>query len=398
MNDTAALIDNPEALGSALQSMTGAPFLAMDTEFLRESTYYPRLCLVQLATPDGIWLIDPLAIDDLSPLWTLLAAWSRPLVLHSGEQDLELMHLACGRLPENLFDTQMAAALLGLGEQIGYAGLVQELCAVQLDKSHSRTDWSRRPLDAQQLDYAADDVRYLVQLYPLLQERLATLGRENWLDDDFAALADPERFQVDDEAQWRRVKGHQKLRGRQLAALRALAAWRERTAREADCPRRWVLPDELLVDLARSMPRNTDQMARFRGWPQGALSRHGAAVLEAIRLAVREDPSQWPKLERGDRPTPDEEALLALLQATLRYRAASQNISVGSLSSSGDLLALLRGERNLPLLKGWRAHVIGDILLQVLGGHCALTVRAGRVEAIDLTDTNDRNDAGGQQA
>lgn len=398
MNETPTLIADGRALDSAIAAMADAPFLAMDTEFLRESTYYPQLCLIQLASPESIWLIDPLAMDDLAPLWDLLADWSRPLVLHSGEQDLELMHLACRRLPPQIFDTQMAAALLGMGEQIGYATLVSELCDVQLDKSHSRTDWSRRPLDPEQLVYAADDVRYLVDIYPRLRARLETLGRADWLDEDFAALSDPTRFCVDDDAQWRRVKGHQRLKGRQLAVLQALAAWRERNARDADCPRRWVLPDELLVDLSRSMPRNIGQMARFRGWPRDSLNRYGESLLETIRNAVGRPPDQWPRLERSDRPTAEEEALLALLQATVRQCAAARNISVNSLSSSADLLALLRGERNLPLLKGWRAHVVGHILQDMLAGRCALTVQDGRVELIQRDPAGpDVNETGGNR-
>ena len=381
--DHPLLITDEPALLAAIEKMAAADFLALDTEFVRESTYFPKLCLVQVATVDQIWILDPLALPNLHIFWRFLLDYDKPLVLHSAEQDLELIFQSCGKLPRNLFDTQMAAALLGLGEQIGYAALVQKLCGVELDKTHSRTDWTQRPLSDEQIHYAADDVRYLREIYPKLRTMLAEQGREDWLAEDFRALSDPTRFITADDEQWKRVKHHQQLKGKQLAILQDLAAWREATARKQNLPRRWILPDELLVDLARIAPTSRGQLDRLRGWPKNAQNRYGDVLLELIQKSAQRPRSDWPVLRIPSRASQDEETILALLQAVIKHCAATQNIAVNTLANSSELLALLRGQQDLAILHGWRRRIAGETLLSVLDGRTALTVTDGRLCLID---------------
>ena len=243
-------IDDQRGLATVCATLSQAPWFAIDTEFLREKTYYPKLCLVQVATPDMVACIDPLVLDDITPLLDVIFDQQITKVMHAARQDMEIFYHLRGTVPAPVFDTQIAALLLGLPDQVGYGGLVQELLGVKLHKLHSRTDWSQRPLDGEQLHYAADDVIYLAQAYQLMQEKLWESDRLDWLAGDFQALSDPALYAAHPETAWLRVKGANKLSGAALAALQALAAWREDKAQTLDRPRDWVLRDDVLLDLS----------------------------------------------------------------------------------------------------------------------------------------------------
>ena len=232
----ALYVDTPQALTQLCKQLQHSPWFALDTEFIREKTFYPRLCLLQVANTQHLACIDVLALNDLSPLLDILYDPASTKVLHSAHQDLEIFYHLRGALPTPIFDTQLAATLLGLGEQIGYAALVKTLLKIDLDKSQTRTDWSCRPLDPAQLSYAADDVRYLGQIYQQQRQELEQRQRLDWLTEDFTALCDPARYRVDVDQAWQRIKGQQRLRGVQLAVLRTLAAWREQRASSLDRP------------------------------------------------------------------------------------------------------------------------------------------------------------------
>lgn len=380
------LIDTQEGLDALVDDLHGQSWLTLDTEFMREKTYHPRLCLLQLASEDLVACIDPLAIDDLDPLFELIEDPAITKVLHAAHQDLEILHHLRGRVPENLFDTQIAATVLGQGEQVGYARLVENLLGRQLDKSQTRTDWCRRPLTRKQLGYAADDVRYLRDIYRLQLEALDRLGRHDWLTEDFARLSDPARYQVDPDRQWRRVKGMQKLRPRQRAILQQLAAWRERQALASNRPRRWILKDEPLLDLAMQAPEDRKELAAIRGLPEATVERHGDTLLDCIRQGRELPREDWPELPRRPHLDEHQQALVDLLMAVVRTQADRHEVNASVLVSRKDMERLVTGDRAIPLLEGWRLRVAGQSVEDLLAGEIALTVEEGRITALPRTD------------
>jgi len=372
-------IDTPEALTDLCAELAVSPFIALDTEFMREKSYYPQLCLIQVATDGVVACIDPLALPDLAPLHRLLADPTVLKVLHAARQDLEIFHLLTDTVPRPVFDTQLAATLLGQGEQVGYGPLVEQILGKRLEKAHSRADWSRRPLSPEQIRYAADDVRYLVSIYHTQRAALAERGRLEWLTEDFAELTDPANYRPDPREMWRRVKGHHRLRGPSLGALQELAAWREQQAQTADRPRRWVMRDELLLDMAQQMPRDLAQLGRLRGMDRRLLDRHGERLL-ALLAAARERPrSEWPVLESAPRMTPQQEALADALTAVVRLCGLSHQITPTAIATRRDLAQLVGGEREIPLLHGWRRAVAGETLLAFCAGRMQLAVEVGEL-------------------
>ena len=373
-------IDTPQALDEFCATLQGCEWLALDTEFMREKSYYPQLCLIQVASDKAVACIDPLAIDDLGVLLDRLYDRSITKVLHAARQDLEILFALRGELPQPLFDTQVAATLLGHGDQISYAALVKEVLGVELDKSHTRTDWAARPLDEAQVRYAADDVRYLRQVYLRQLEELRERGRVEWLAEDFAALADPTLYMVHPDEAWQRVKGANRLKGVQLAVLRAVAAWREQEAQRSDRPRRWVLRDEVLVDLAKQMPSDSTRLGRIRGLENGVVRRHGDELLRLIEAARKAPKATWPSAEeRRVRLTPEQEALADALMAIVRLRGQAGAVSPASLTNRRELEGIIAGERNSALLHGWRAAIAGHDVLAFLEGRKTLVTENGRL-------------------
>ncbi|MER2601900.1 MAG: ribonuclease D [Candidatus Competibacter phosphatis] len=288
--DVLYLVDQP-ALIEFCASLHGVTWLALDTEFIREQTYYPQLCLIQVASTDQIACIDPLALPSLEPLLAILYDPTVVKVLHAAYQDLEIFYYLSGAVPTPIFDTQLAAAVLGYGHQVGYANLAQQLLGVELEKTHTRVNWRQRPLLPEWLAYAADDVRYLRDIYRRQQMMLAECGGLEGLAEHFMAVTDPARYQPQPQEAWRRIRDHQRLRGGpQQAVLQALAAWREEQAIGNDRPRRWILHDGPLLDMARSLPADLESLARIRGLPPATLRRHGETLLALIATAGVESP------------------------------------------------------------------------------------------------------------
>lgn len=379
-----AVIDDSHDLAGLVDRLRRHDWVALDTEFVRERTYYPRLCLIQLAGPDELACVDPLALDTLEPLTAILSDRQVTKVLHAATQDLEVLLQASGTMPAPIFDTQVAAALLGHPDQIGYARLVAAILDVELDKAHARTDWSQRPLDTQQVDYAADDVRYLAELYPHLRDQLTTRGRLEWLHAESESMVDPARYTPAPAHAWQRVKGVHKLRPQQQQMAARLAEWRETTAIERDRPRRWILKDDALVQLARKRPGNKAELARIRDLPESVIRRHGDALLDCVRAA-----GQAPAEALVAEPavlSPEQQPLVDLLMAALRARAATVDISVGALASRKQLEQLAGGERDLPITRGWRLAAAGQTLLDLLDGRITLHATTTGVE-LQQTDT-----------
>lgn len=355
----ATLVTTQEQLDAAVFRMQGATRLALDTEFMRERTYYAQLCLVQVATDADCFLVDPLAGLDLAPLHALLGDRRKVKILHAARQDLEVLHVAGGRVPAPVFDTQVAAALLGFLPQAGYAELVARQLGHSIDKGQTRTDWSRRPLTPAQLAYAADDVHHLLQLHTELAAALEARGRGGWLAEEAVAYEDPALYRTDPSAAWRRLKGLSRLRPKEQAAARALAEWREQRAIASDKPRGWILADEALYALATQAPQSLEELEQLGALPPSVVRKRGEELL-ALVSAARASADESLVEPASRRPTPEETALVARLQQRIRDEAAALGISPEVLATRREVEALVLKDRGeSALLRGWRRAVIG---------------------------------------
>ncbi len=371
---TPLYIDDQAALENLCAELKTAPHIALDTEFLREKTYSARLCLIQVATEQTIACIDPFKLDSLDPFMEIMFDRNIIKILHSARQDLEIFHDLSGKVPGPIFDSQVAATLLGLPDQCGYATLVQRLLNVELDKAQTRTDWSRRPLDAAQLSYAADDVRYLIQLYPLILQQLDASGRGDWLNEDFLSLENADIYQLPLDSLWKKVSGHARLKGTQLAIVKQLASWREQRARTQNLPRKWILADDVIIALARMAPKQPQQLEKIRGLSTGRSKNSGTEILAQIKLAGEMPKEQWPQIA-AKKTSKEEDVIVDLLMNVLKFQAQKNNISPAILGARKDVEKLLSGEESTALRQGWRKHIAGNVLEEVLNGHKTLIVR-----------------------
>jgi ribonuclease D len=367
-------IDTTHALENLCSRLHGSTWLAVDTEFMREKTYFPRLCLLQLATPQLAACIDTLTIKDIQPLIDLIYDTKIIKVMHAARQDLEIFYHLRGVLPQPVFDTQVAAPLLGYPEQMGYAALTEALLGVHLHKAHTRTDWTHRPLSDAQLHYAADDVRYLAEFYPLLRGKLEDLDRLAWLADDFAALTNPGQYNRAPEDAWLRVKGVQQVRGRRLATLQALAAWRERTARSEDRPRNWLLRDENLLDLAKIQPADRAALSHIRGLNEKILDKHGETLLKIIEESKTREPIPMAAAQSVPPPTAGREALVDMLLTAARLLGDQHAVNPAVITNRKELERLIQGDSAVNVLQGWRRRLAGESLLAILRGELGLRV------------------------
>lgn len=358
-----SLIDDDRGLAALLDRLSGNAWLTVDTEFVRERTYFAQLCLVQLGDDRTAACVDALRVD-LAPLWRFLADSSRTKVLHSASQDLELFVKHTDDCPRPLFDTQLAAAMTGLGDQVSYAALVEARLGVTLDKSLSRTDWSARPLSPGQIDYAADDVRHLATLFPALRDAVGDKGRAAWLQEDCDTITDPARYRPDPERAWQRLKGLGRLDAEAQHAAAALARWREDRAIARDLPRRWVLPDEAVFSLALARPESLDAVTRCPDVPPRAAQRHAR---EWITL-LAEIPAGTEPLVEDFRPDAAHRALVKRLSTVVRERAEALQVPPNLLAPRAALEQLARfgASDDNPALRGWRREVIGEALRAAL--------------------------------
>lgn len=357
------IADSQAALATTLPRMQRASVIALDTEFLREDTYYPQLCLMQIATGDEVFLIDNLAINDLSPLWEILTDPGRIKILHSARQDLELLLELCGTVLQPVFDTQIAAALLGQDLQLGYAALVEDRIGVALSKSQTRTRWCARPLTTAQLDYAVEDVLHLHRLKDLLESELNTHSRTSWFTDDCAELRDPALYRQPADKAWQRIKGAGKLTADGLRRLASLAAWRERTAQKEDRPRQWIVKDSLLIRLAQASDVDLVTLKKDLDLPPGKIRRYGKQLVDASRR-LDTDPCYSP----AGRPDEAQKALLRELKALAKTTADALGVRPELLAGRRDLQAIAQGQHEgLRVLSGWRHEQLGEALLRAAG-------------------------------
>jgi ribonuclease D len=357
------MIDTADALTAFAASVAHAPLIALDTEFMREKTYRAELCLFQLAAAGDAVCIDPLALQDLAPLVPVLTGAATVKVMHAARQDLEVLLPAVG-LVQPVFDTQIAAALAGFPAQVGYAELARRLLGVELDKAHTRTDWTRRPLSAEQQEYALDDVRHLLALRASLLETLAAKGRVTWLEEDLAALANADALRVEPDEAWKKVKGLPALDEARQRLAQAVAAWRERRAIERNRPRGWILDDLSLREIVLRLPRSAQALASLPEMPESVVRKCGEELLALVHEAGIADPP--PPLPRRERPDPAQLATVKRLAEIASATAAELEIGAEVLATRRELERLAAGRQDVNLLRGWRAEVIGKKLLSAL--------------------------------
>jgi ribonuclease D len=372
------LITDTDALVAFCAEQTGADFIAVDTEFLRDQTYWPKLCLVQIAGPTSVAAIDPLAPGiDLAALYALMEAPDLLKVFHAGRQDLEIFFHATGKVPAPIFDTQVAAMVCGFGESASYESLVSKLAKAAVDKSSRFTDWAYRPLTERQLIYALDDVIHLRTVYVKLRDQLAQTGREHWLETDMAILSDPGIYRLDPAESWRRLK-LRNPKPRTLAALKALASWREIEAQKRDMPRGRILRDEALIELASHLPTTTAQLARTRGLPGGfAEGKWGAAVIEAIERVMAMPPDTLPKPDTVAETPGNLGSTVELLKVLLKHKAEKNGVAARLLSTTDELEKIAAGQA---ALTGWRHELFGADAEALRDGKLTLGLERGRVK------------------
>lgn len=378
------VVTTTDQLAQAVRELSVHPYVTVDTEFLREQTFWPELCLIQLAGPGVELIVDPLAPDlDLKPFFELMANKAVVKVFHAARQDIEIVYSEAGLIPAPVFDTQVAAMVCGFGESVSYVNLVKKVTGKDLDKSSRFTDWSRRPLSEKQLTYALGDVTHLRDVYLHLKTELEVSGRSAWLSEEMDELTDTKTYESDPENAWRRLKLRVKNR-KALAVLMELAAWRDRLAQAQDVPRGRILRDEALYDIANQAPTSTEQLGELRTLSDGfSRSARAKEIIEAVKRGLARDFKLLPPLPQGQPLSAEATATLELLKVLLKASAARHRVAPRLIADSGDLEAIaVEAEPDVPAMKGWRRQLFGEDAQRLKRGELALTLSKGEVLTI----------------
>jgi len=383
-----SLITDNNELAALCARLAQHEFITVDTEFLRETTFWPILCVVQVASSEEAYAIDAMADGlDLAPLYDLMANERVLKVFHAARQDIEIFWKLANAIPRPMFDTQVAAMVCGHGDQVSYSELVQSICHASIDKSSRFTDWARRPLAPAQIDYAIADVTYLREVYKALAVELDKSGRRSWLEDEMKVLTSAATYEQHPENAWERLKNRAR-KPRDLAVLIELAAWRETEAQTRDVPRARVLKDDVLVEVALAAPSTADALANLRAFPRGMeRSRAGVDILAAIERGLARDPKTVPKLNKDRRGAPGAAATVELLKVLLRQVCDSSGVAGKMIATVDDLEAIAASDKaDVPALRGWRRQLFGERALELKHGRLALTVENGKVVTLEWKD------------
>ncbi len=378
------LITDTKTLTETCARLARHPFVTVDTEFLRESTYYPKLCVLQMASVEEAVVVDALAAGiDLAPLFELLADTRVMKVFHAARQDIEICWHAAQMIPAPLFDTQVAAMVLGYGDSISYDQLVQRITGDTLDKSSRFTDWTRRPLSDTQLVYAVSDVTHLRDVYLKLSADLERRGRADWLRDEMRILTSPDTYRMEPERAWERLKTRAR-KPKELAVLIEVAAWREREAQTRDVPRSRVLKDDVIGDIAIQAPTTIERLASLRSLPKGfERSKWGEAIIEAVQAGLERDPKALPRFDRP-KPAVNGQATVELLKVLLRMTSEAHGVAAKVIATVDDLDRIAADDHaDVPALSGWRRDLFGEKALALKHGQLALAIEKGRVVTVD---------------
>ncbi len=378
-------ITTTEALRDFCAKLANQPFITVDTEFMRETTYWPKLCLIQAASPTDAANIDPLAEGlDLEPFLALLRDESILKVFHAARQDVEIF-AKLGAMPKPMFDTQVAAMAAGFGDQVSYESLVRQMLRQEVDKGSRFTDWARRPLSDAQLTYAMGDVTHLAALYPKLRDRLQKDGRLDWVMAEMGDLTDPALYDTDPEKAWKRLKP-KKYSAKYLAAFKAVAVWRERAAQERDQPRGRILKDDAIDEIAAQAPTDPDAFNRLRSVPKGfGASRLGLELTEELKRVLADPEAHAPKIERPSHNQPAPPSVVELLKVLLKAKSDNAGVAAKLLANVADLEKIaLSDTADVNALKGWRRQLFGEDALKLKRGEIALVLNGPRVEVVEI--------------
>jgi ribonuclease D len=393
-----SLLTTNDELAAVCARFSRHPFVTVDTEFLRETTFWPKVCVIQIASPEEAVAIDALADGiDLTPFFSLMAKPDVVKVFHAARQDLEIIWRLARLIPEPLFDTQVAAMVCGFGEQASYLELVKAISRANLDKSSRFTDWSRRPLSPAQIEYAIADVTHLRDIYTTLRARLERSKRLDWLADEMQTLTSPATYEQHPENAWERLR-HRARKPRDLAVLMELAAWREAEAQSRDVPRSRILKDDVLIEIAQAAPRSPEALANLRSFPKGMeRSRAGAEIVAAVERGLARDPMTVPKIERDRRGSNG--ATVELLKVLLRQVTEQTGVAAKMIATVEDLEAIAADDRaDVPALRGWRRTIFGEKALELKRGRLALAVENGKVVTFDWHEEEQAAQRGPQSA
>lgn len=377
------LIDDDSQLKAFVKRCCTSPYMAIDTEFLREKTYYARLCLIQVAIEGEVAIIDPFAIKDITLLNDALTSPDVVKIFHASSQDIEILYHETGVVPRPVFDTQVAAALLGKSQQASYSSLVSSYCSVNLPKKDSFTDWSQRPLKDSQIRYAADDVVYLPQIYYDMVEVLNEKNRLHWLDEVFEEISSPEKYEIKPEERYRKLRRVNQLNAQQMAAAREFAAWRELKAQKINVPRKWIVSDEQIVEACRREARTIDELFMVRGMRESLRAEDARQAVACIKKGLSCPKEQLPQVHEKPKNEHNVDIVVDLMNAVVHLRARENHIAPQTLAPQAELMKLARGhDDECELLKGWRYKVIGKELKELLKGKFSLRIADGNLEII----------------
>ena len=377
------LIDDDSQLKAFVKRCCTSPYMAIDTEFLREKTYYARLCLIQVAIEGEVAIIDPFAIKDITLLNDALTSPDVVKIFHASSQDIEILYHETGVVTRPVFDTQIAAALLGKSQQASYSSLVSSYCSVNLPKKDSFTDWSQRPLKDSQIRYAADDVVYLPQIYYDMVEVLNEKNRLHWLDEAFEEISSPEKYEIKPEERYRKLRRVNQLNAQQMAAAREFAAWRELKAQKINVPRKWIVSDEQIVEACRREARTIDELFMVRGMRESLRAEDARQAVACIKKGLLCPKEQLPQVHEKPKNEHNVDIVVDLMNAVVHLRARENHIAPQTLAPQAELMKLARGhDDECELLKGWRYKVIGKELKELLKGKFSLRIADGNLEII----------------
>lgn len=381
------LITNTKALEDVVETLSKSEFVTVDTEFMRESTYWPELCLIQLASPDIAVIVDPLAPEiNLTPLCDLMKNKDVVKVFHAARQDVEIIYKLGGIIPTPLFDTQVAGSVCGFGESISYEQIVERITGKHIDKSSRYTDWSLRPLSEKQLSYALADVTHLRDVYKYLEKQLKENGRTHWLDDEMAVLTSTKTYDMPNEDAWKRIKGRVR-KPRELAILQKIAAWREQEAKNRNVPRGRVLKDEGLIEIATQQPKDQAALARLRSIPKGwERSASADELLKAVKAGLEVELADLPPIHKHVALSNGTAAAIELLRVLLKLVADEENIAPRIIANNDDLEKIAKHDKNsdIAALKGWRYKIFGEKAEKMLNGQLGVYFRNGKILTKEL--------------
>ncbi|MCP4186902.1 MAG: ribonuclease D [Gammaproteobacteria bacterium] len=373
-------ITSDKDLAEFCQQLALGDYCAVDTEFIREKTYYPLLSLIQIANEHHMACIDPFAIDNFEPLRQLFQNQYVVKVFHSPSQDLEILYQQFAEVPSPIFDTQLAAAVLGFQHQISYADLVFGVTGTRLEKKHTRADWSKRPLSDDELDYAMDDVRYLRPVYHQMKTDLEEKKRSSWIEKDLLAMSESSFYEIDTSLLWQRLKGVQKLKGQQLFIAQQLCKWREQRAQQRNRPRRWIAADDWIIEISKKKPSSIEQLSSIREIPEKVIERQGKMILQIVEQALQSDASQWPEVHKPRSLNPAQQALGDCLMGICRMIAEDNNIAIATFATRKDIDNLILNQKASRLAQGWRFNMAGELLLGFIHGQSSLVVKQGELQ------------------